>query len=529
MTVFAGFAAASANAAPLLWTANSNEESVSTFSSATNKEVGSPIEVGQGPNSVAITPDGRRAVVTSFLGDDVTVIETASRTPVGTISLGIHHGEQVAVSPDGKTAYVTDESDEEVHVVNVTTAKAAGGFKVGSEALALAFSPNGKDAYVGTEDGVVVVDTGTEKVVGGPIDIGGLPTSIVLTPDGKTVYATAFGLDEVAEIDAASMKAVDGIPFGSEPGSLAMSPDGERLYVSDQSAGTVTVVDTATGKAVGSPIEIGKEPREIALTPNGSTAYVAVIGDSVIQPFDTTTDVLGTPIKATGKAVSALVVAPDQSPSAAFTVPSVTAGTPATFSGAASTDPDGSVVSWNWAFGDGGTATGVSAAHTYRAAGTYDAKLGVVDNEGCGEEEVFTGRTAYCSGGVDASVTHAVTAVPPSVEPIKASLPPSNKFRFGRLLHNRHNGTARLQVKLPAAGYVLLLGNKVHAVTRKSKGVQWMWLTIHARVELNKRLKKIHRTSVKIRVTFTPNGGAPKTLHRSITLLRAPRAKHRGH
>jgi hypothetical protein len=113
----------------------------------------------------------------------------------------------------------------------------------------------------------------------------------------------------------------------------------------------------------------------------------------------------------------------------------------------------------------------------------------------------------------------------PTVVPAR----PSNKFRFGGLVHNRHNGTARLQVKLPSAGFVLLFGNKVHAVTRKAKGVQSMWLTIHARVELNKQLKKVYRAPVKIRVTFTPNGGAPKTVHRSVTLLRAPRQKHRGH
>jgi hypothetical protein len=54
-----------------------------------------------------------------------------------------------------------------------------------------------------------------------------------------------------------------------------------------------------------------------------------------------------------------------------------------------------------------------------------------------------------------------------------------------------------------------------------------MWLTIHARVELNKRLKKIHRAKVKVRIAFTPTGGKPLAKTRSITLLRAPPQKHR--
>ncbi len=46
-----------------------------------------------------------------------------------------------------------------------------------------------------------------------------------------------------------------------------------------------------------------------------------------------------------------------------------------------------------------------------------------------------------------------------------------------------------------------------------------MTLTIHARVELNKRLKKIHRARVPVRITFTPSSGCGfKTVHRSLSL-----------
>jgi PKD repeat protein len=53
-----------------------------------------------------------------------------------------------------------------------------------------------------------------------------------------------------------------------------------------------------------------------------------------------------------------------------------------TFSGSGSSDADGSIASYAWTFGDGGTATGVSAAHTYATAGTYNATLTVTDNLG---------------------------------------------------------------------------------------------------------------------------------------------------
>ncbi len=52
------------------------------------------------------------------------------------------------------------------------------------------------------------------------------------------------------------------------------------------------------------------------------------------------------------------------------------------FSAAGSSDPDGSIASYAWTFGDGGTASGISASHTYTTAGAYTAKLTVTDNRG---------------------------------------------------------------------------------------------------------------------------------------------------
>ncbi|MGY1805395.1 PKD domain-containing protein [Blastococcus sp. SYSU D00922] len=45
-------------------------------------------------------------------------------------------------------------------------------------------------------------------------------------------------------------------------------------------------------------------------------------------------------------------------------------------------DPDGAIVAYAWAFGDGVTATGPAATHTYAADGTYPVTLTVTDNRG---------------------------------------------------------------------------------------------------------------------------------------------------
>lgn len=51
------------------------------------------------------------------------------------------------------------------------------------------------------------------------------------------------------------------------------------------------------------------------------------------------------------------------------------------FDGSSSSDSDGSVVSYQWNFGDGNTATGGLVAHTFVTAGEYTVILTVTDNE----------------------------------------------------------------------------------------------------------------------------------------------------
>lgn len=60
----------------------------------------------------------------------------------------------------------------------------------------------------------------------------------------------------------------------------------------------------------------------------------------------------------------------------------VVVGVEVVFDATASADPDGEIVAYRWEFGDGGTAEGAVAAHTYRAAGPNTVVLTVEDNRG---------------------------------------------------------------------------------------------------------------------------------------------------
>jgi PKD repeat protein len=76
---------------------------------------------------------------------------------------------------------------------------------------------------------------------------------------------------------------------------------------------------------------------------------------------------------------SVTATAPNQPPVASFT--KSCSGLTCNFT-STSSDPDGSIASYSWTFGDGGTSTAANPSHTYPAGGSYSVTLRVTDNQG---------------------------------------------------------------------------------------------------------------------------------------------------
>ena len=88
--------------------------------------------------------------------------------------------------------------------------------------------------------------------------------------------------------------------------------------------------------------------------------------------------------------VEAAVESNTQPPIGAISGPaSIAEGDSATFNASGSLDPNGTVVSYAWDFGDGAIGSGVSATHTYAQDGTFTVRLTVTDNDGLTDTATF--------------------------------------------------------------------------------------------------------------------------------------------
>ena len=76
-----------------------------------------------------------------------------------------------------------------------------------------------------------------------------------------------------------------------------------------------------------------------------------------------------------------------------------TVGSPISFSGGTSWDPDGSITAYQWNFGDGATATGMTPSHSYAAANNYTVTLTVTDNGGATGTATTTANVTTGGGG----------------------------------------------------------------------------------------------------------------------------------
>jgi len=152
----------------------------------------------------------------------------------------------VTLSADGKTAYVTDLGAHTVSMVDTATKTFTGKITVGTHPIALTTNPVASRHQVfvanGDSDSISVIDTSTNKVTrtidlapyaGAPI--GSNPNGLAVNPDGYTLYVSNGGNNDVVVIDLGSEEKEESIkgmiPTAWYPSGVVLAKDAKTLYV----------------------------------------------------------------------------------------------------------------------------------------------------------------------------------------------------------------------------------------------------------------------------------------------------------
>jgi DNA-binding beta-propeller fold protein YncE len=169
--------------------------------------------------------------------------------------------------------------------------------------------PSTRPVELETQGAVVVVDVARARVdpahsVVRRVPAGNSPVRMIVSADGRTVYVTARGGNELLVFDADLLisdpqnSLLEAVTVGSEPVPLALVNNGTILVVgnsnreqlSAETQDTLTLLEVGQSgrdiKTIGN-IAAGKFPREMCLSPDGQTLFVSNFRSRSLQVIDT--------------------------------------------------------------------------------------------------------------------------------------------------------------------------------------------------------------------------------------------------
>ena len=237
----------------LRYTVDEKLYSLSTEGSAARDLFSVPAGVPEeldAPYAVASTDDGRRAVVTCPVSENLVVVDLEQHTLIGTLpTRGPSH--TVAVSPVAELAVVLQEEDDSVALVDVGHVQTISELSVGRMPRDVRITRDGRRGLVrcsdSTGDSLAVIDLET---TGGAYlaDItvpGPFRSALAIDPNGASAALMSLGPGEVALIDVPARRVAARLPTAIFPSYGAYTPDGGLLVLN--SADPVATVVTIAG------------------------------------------------------------------------------------------------------------------------------------------------------------------------------------------------------------------------------------------------------------------------------------------
>jgi YVTN family beta-propeller protein len=274
---------------PRIYVPNTESNSVDVIDPETYKVI-DHFRVGRLPQHVTPSYDLRTLWVLNDMSSTLTRIDPSTGRKRGTIRVLDPYN--MYYTPDGKYAIVVAEQRERLEFYDARTMKMTQGLWVPCKGVDhMDFSADGRYLIASCEFGgaVIKVDVASQKLIGRlPVNPGGMPQDVKLSPDGGIFYVADMEANGVHEIDGESLREVGFLPTGKGAHGLYVSRDSRVLYITNRGEGSISLVDLAERKVTGRwQLPGGGSPDMGGVSADGKVLWLAGRYNSEVYAIDT--------------------------------------------------------------------------------------------------------------------------------------------------------------------------------------------------------------------------------------------------
>ncbi len=247
-------------------------------------------DTGSLPKGVVLTPDEKEAWVTNFGFKgrrNLCVFDAAT----GKKKKEIHfpgRAVEIAFSPDGKTAYVSNFDTGRLMLIDTKTYTLTKSIKVGTNPKIVTLSPSGDDIYVSnwSSNTISIIDAKTNKVIN-TVRVGLNPRGSDTDSSGRYLFVANFNGHTMSVVDIKKGKQIKVLKMRAYPRHVTTTPDGKYVLCSNmgQASNQVAVIDPLK-KEVIKWIKVGGGPKVISVSPDSRFAFTANYYDNSVSVID---------------------------------------------------------------------------------------------------------------------------------------------------------------------------------------------------------------------------------------------------
>ena len=181
----------------------------------------------EGTHMVLASGDGSKLFATNMGSKSISIIEVGAKGEGKQTLVEVGEGpEALDLSPDGRTLWTAHSRDGGISVIDITSGKVLHRFDAKTKrSNRLKFTKDGSLVLVSDLGAgeLLVIDpkTRTERT---RLKLGNSPTGILIAPDGQHAYVALSGENRIAVVDLKSLSVEKTIATGNQPDGMAWVP-----------------------------------------------------------------------------------------------------------------------------------------------------------------------------------------------------------------------------------------------------------------------------------------------------------------